>query len=465
MEQELIKKMMKNPKQHPGFHYPMSKKTENILETIDKYRKDWNDFDTWETEGYKEGFVQQIDHENACMNTKLKILKAVDEDMRQELQILKRALQSEYKRNNEKMPENMKVKQKKAKKHRVDFTISESVQEKMQELASSGYLKEKTSMKFEDFEGDFNFVGETLRCILRRAEPLCGETRFLWWEKSGELVLGARRLLLVGPRGSGKTTLVNILSSVNDAVLFELDPVNVSPELISPAHLRQVVSSVVTCARATQPAVIHLKSLHLLYCKKVPPEQNKQNLNMFAQYFVRMLLKKIHKNDLIIVIGSCCDPWLTKTNKLLKNFPDVIMMPPTTYSTVSFIVKKWMTDNRMVPRDLNTQSIAQLLKAYSFGHIRDALNSFLTPDNVIKIAAYGLSPQEVLDHVTENEDNKVDYKKYQEWYDENTPWGKREVNRLHDDREILLLQQKFVEKMKKRGVLEKHQVVTTIQEE
>ncbi|XP_045535053.1 IQ and AAA domain-containing protein 1-like [Papilio machaon] len=458
MEQELIKKMMKNPKQHPGFHYPMSKKTENILQTIMKYRNDWNDLDTWETEGYKEGYVREIDHNNACMNMKLKILKAVDEDMRQELQVLKCALQSEYKRNNEKMPENMKVKQKKAKKQKVDSTISESVQEKMQELASSGYLKENTNMKLQDFVGDINFVGDKLRCLLQRASPLCGETRFLWWEKCGELVLGARRLLLVGPRGSGKTTLVNILSSVNNAVLFELDPANVSPDLISPAHLRQVVSSTVTCARATQPAVIHLKSLHPLYCKKVPPEQNKQNLNIFAQFFVRMLLKKIHKNDMITVIGSCSDPWSTKTNKLLKNFPDVIVMPRTTYNTVSFILRKWMTDNRVVPRDLNTQSIAQLLQDYSFGHIRDALNSFLTPDNIIKIPVYGLSPQEVLDHVTKNEDDKVDYKKYQEWYDVNTTWGKREVNRLQSDREFLLLQQKFVEKMKKRGVLEKHQV-------
>lgn len=32
MEQELIKKMFKNPKLHPGFCYPMSKKTDNILE-------------------------------------------------------------------------------------------------------------------------------------------------------------------------------------------------------------------------------------------------------------------------------------------------------------------------------------------------------------------------------------------------------------------------------------------------
>ncbi|XP_013142023.1 PREDICTED: IQ and AAA domain-containing protein 1-like isoform X2 [Papilio polytes] len=465
MEQELIKKMFKNPKLHPGFCYPMSKKTDNILEAIEKYKNDWNDFDTWETEGYKEGFVQAIDHDNACMNTKLKILKKVDEDMRQELQVLKCSLQSEYKRNNEKMPENMKVTQKKAKKQKVDSTISESVQEKMQELASAGYLKQNTKMKFEDFVGDFNYVGDELRCILQAAAPLCGETRFLWWEKCGEVVLGSRRLLLVGPRGSGKTLLVNILTSVNNALLFELDPANVSPDQISAEYLKQVVGSVVACARATQPAVIHLKGLHLLYCNKVPPDQKKQNLNMFTQFFVRMLFKKIHKNDPITVIGSCRDPWLTKTSKLLKNFPDVVMMPHTTYTTVSFILRKWMADNRVVPRDLNTQSIAHLLQEYTFGHIKNALDCFLTPDNIIKIAAYGLTPQEVLDHVTQNEDeDKVDFKKYHDWYNENTLWGKREVNRLQDDKDFLLLQQKYIEKQKKREIAEKNQTPTTIEE-
>ncbi|XP_068631411.1 dynein regulatory complex protein 11-like [Battus philenor] len=451
-EQELIKKMMNNPTMHPGFNYPASKKTENIVNAIVNYRRDWKDLDTQKTVNVKEGFVREINENNAYMNTKMEIIKMADDDMREELRILKKALQIDYNKNNEKMPEEMNIKERVPKrKRRLKSTISQSIQNKMEDLAFAGFIKETTRMKLEDFYGDFNLVGEDLRCALRPTQPLGGDVRFLWWERCIEAVRGARRILLVGPPSGGKSTLVHVMASINGAILFELDPWNIPKEQLTSTYLNKIVQSVITCSRAIQPSVIHIKCLHILFCKKVPPEGNKNTLDICVKYFVTNLLKKIRKNDLITVIGSCQEPWLTKSAKLLKKFPEVILLPNTTYSTVSLILRNWIINNRIVPRNLTLQCIAHLLQGYPFGYLKQSLDSFLTPDTIIRIAARGLNAEDVIQHVTRDGTlDCVDYNKYLQWYYENTTWGKREAKRLTDDKEFKQLAEKFAEKEKSK---------------
>ncbi|CAH2070811.1 unnamed protein product, partial [Iphiclides podalirius] len=270
----------------------LNKKKRHILE----WKKNWEQVEAQykrrvkddlaeEHRGYKEGFVRDVDKSNACMNTKMAIMTTVDDDMRQELKILKKALQEDYRINNEKMPEMIKRKIKRPKRRpKLKSTITESVQEKLEELV------------------------------------------------------------------------------VADAKLFELDPTEFPPNLMTREKLRQIAANVVTCARALQPSVIHLKYLQLIYCKKAPPGKNRKYLDMFKQCLIQNLLKKIRKNDLITVIGSCCDPWLTATNIMLKKFPDVVMLPDTTYPTASMILTNWKNANRVVPRNLNLQSLAQFFE-------------------------------------------------------------------------------------------------------
>ncbi|CAG5041216.1 unnamed protein product [Parnassius apollo] len=106
--------------------------------------------------------------------------------------------------------------------------------------------------------------------------------------------------------------------------------------------------------------------------------------------------------------------------------------------------------NRIVPRNLNLQSVAQVLQGYSFGYLKEALNSFLTPENIVKIAAYGLSPQELVDYITrDGSEETADYKKYRQWYTDYTTWGKKEAKRLKDDKDFELVVEKFEKKKKK----------------
>ncbi|CAH0725400.1 unnamed protein product, partial [Brenthis ino] len=270
LEAELLKKIMKNPTLHPGYHYPMSKKTHNIVEALEQYFESWNDLDKEEIIAVKEKYVKIVDEERLCMEAKIEVCKSVKDDMRTEIKILKKALKDEYLRNGEKMPEQMKKKTQKPKSPR-KLKIKQTdnnIFDKLTDLAVKGHLKEYPLTNFEDFLGDLNYAGADRRCALQQTLHFGGESRALWWERCRDVIHGFKRVLLVGPKQSGKTTLVHVMATVNDAVLYELSPAQIEIENLNIEYLQQLVNSITTCAKMTQPSIIYIKYVHKLYWTK-----------------------------------------------------------------------------------------------------------------------------------------------------------------------------------------------------
>ncbi|CAH2232077.1 jg1122 [Pararge aegeria aegeria] len=384
LKADLLKKMMKNPKLHPGYKYPASKKTEPILQAINTYYQNWYDLDKKDMNA-KEKFIKSIDEEQICMEVKLEINKVVDVDMREELNQLKRALKEDYKRDEKPMPEKIKERSKCRKKQRkTKLKRNENFDENLTYLAVSKVLKEYPRRDFEDFLGDSNFAGDNFRCILRPALHFGAETRAVWWESCRKVIHGFKRILLVGPRGSGKTRLVHILASVNDAILYELDPAQVSECHQTTEYLQQLVSYVSACAKTTQPSVIYIRDVQRLFYKKVPAKEIHINLDLMKRFFLRKLFKKIHHHDNVTIIGTCKDPWLTKSKPMLKIFPTVLLLPDTSYSAVYLMLQNWVLNNRIVPPDLDIHSLAHVLQGYSFGYLVKTLDDFLTADEIVK---------------------------------------------------------------------------------
>ncbi|XP_052740782.1 IQ and AAA domain-containing protein 1-like [Bicyclus anynana] len=461
MEAELIKKMMKNPAHHPGYQYPPSKKTEPLIQAIKKYNQEWNAVDN---EGHfhaKENFIKSIDDEHICMEVKLEINKFVDVDMREELKRLKHALKEDYKRIEKEMPEPMTEKKKRKKRKRIrKIKINDDLDDKLTDLAVIDVLKEYPRKDFTDFSGDTNFAGDDIRCLLRRAQHFAAETRSVWWERCRAMVHGFRRILLVGPRGCGKSSLVHTMAYVNDAILYELDPQQVSEEDQTTEHLQQLVGAVATCAKATQPSVIHIKDIHKFYYTKIPPDEKHVNLELLRTFFVRKLFKKFHRHDNVSIIGTCTDPWLARSKLMLKKFPAVCLLPDTSYSAVHLILSKWVLNNRIVPADLDIHSLAHVLQGYSYGYLVKTLDDFLTADRIVRIAAHGLTPQTVYEYIIEDSrETKVDYQKYIKWYTEKTRWGKIESQQLQEDQEFRALVEQWKQKMQKKKKLAENKIL------
>ncbi|KAJ8733089.1 hypothetical protein PYW08_001387 [Mythimna loreyi] len=451
-EAKLLKKMMKNPTMHPGYYFPVSKQTGQLLEVIEFYHRSWDFYDKSEALDVKAKYVPRIDVEDTIMEVKLEVLQEADEDMRQELRQLKEALKKDYEANEEEMPVNlMKPLKGERKKKKVKNDLSKQACEMTEELAKQGFILEYPRKNIQDFIGDANFGGEDLRSQILPAFPFNFEIRAYWWERCREVCLGFHKILVVGPQVCGKTTLVQALASINDAVLFQLDPYKIQGDTVTPEFLKRLVHMLVVCARALQPSVIHIKHIHKLFYAKIPPEEAEMNLPLLKNFLVQKLIKKFKKTDKITVIGTCTDPWLAKSSALLKQFPEVLLLPDCTYSLVVQMLKEWVIRHRVIPANFNVSNLAYVLHGYSFGYLKDALERFMTAERIVKIAAFGLSPVEVYDFILEdNKESKLEYDKYYKWYTEKTTAGIKEVQHLKEQKEFKDAVDKFEEKQKKK---------------
>ncbi|XP_050343835.1 IQ and AAA domain-containing protein 1-like, partial [Nymphalis io] len=421
LEAVLLKKMMKNPTLHPGYHYPISKKTNSILKAIQNYYDNWSEIDNGEANEAKQKCVQKIDEEYLCMEAKLEICNSIINDMIEEFKLLKKSLKQEYEKNGEQIPNPKKEKMKLKKKERkVKEKIRDDLQDILTDLAIRGYLKEYPKMNFENFIGDVSYAGADLRCKLISTVPFAGEIRAVWWERCREVIHGFRRILVVGPRESGKTTLVHIMATVNDATLYELDPFKIEVENTKLDYLQKLIDSIVTCAKTTQPSVIYIRHIERLFYTKVPPEEIYKNFGLIKKFFIKKLFKKINKQDNITII-------------------------------VHLILRNWSLNNRIVPHNFDIQSLAHALRGYPFGYIVKKLDNFLTAERIVHIAAFGLNSREIYNFFLEDgNDSLINYEKYLKWYTSKTHWGQLEQKCLEERREFQIIVQKWKEKMLKK---------------
>ncbi|XP_047984436.1 dynein regulatory complex protein 11-like [Leguminivora glycinivorella] len=461
LEEQLKRKMMKNPNMHPGYNYPESKKFHELIETLGHYHELWEQLDENESMEVKQGNVKQVDEENLIAEVKLEIATQVDDDMKQELKKLNKALKKDYANALEKMPEPMPDKKKKGgKKKKVGkekIPDDVDVAEKMEYLVENGILKEYSPTKLEDFLGDHNMVGDGCRCLDIEAHPSAGEIRSLWWERCRQVSHGLHKILVVGPAGNGRSTLVYALASVNDATLLEVDPSTFDVDLVTPEYLQTLVNALAVCARVVQPTVIYMKNVHLLFYKKKKKSIGGfPNAELIKRYLIKKLFKRFSKTDNITIIASCYEPWLT-TGKLLKQFPDVLLLPDTTYQVVVQLLNDWILGNRCLPRNLDVHTLARMLRGYGFKFLKTTLEDFLTPDRIVKMAAYGLTVKEILDHVIQTGVEKHDYEQYLKWYSKKTIWGKKEAKQLEEAREFRAAVEKYAEAEEKK----KHKKILT----
>nr|XP_032513048.1 IQ and AAA domain-containing protein 1-like [Danaus plexippus plexippus] len=449
LEAELLKKIMKNPTLHPGYNYPLSKKIKHLCESLEKYNKDWSDLDSEENIDVKEKYVKIITKIICVWSLKQKY--ALNQDLTDEIKTLKKALAEEYKNNEEIMPSKIPEKKHRTKKTRQIKKQTADISDKLLDLAENNVLKEYPKTIFADFLGDFNYAGDDMRCSLRSPLPFGGETRTIWWERCREVMHGFRKVLLVGPRDSGKTTLVHIMATECDAVLYELDPLQIAVENQTSEHLKQLINDTAACAKVTQPSVIHMKNINLLFSSKVPPEYSYMKMDLIKRYFIRQLFKKIHKHDNITIVGSCVNPWMTRSKQMLKKFKSVVLLPDTNYSTVQLILRNWVLNNRIIPLNLDTHSLAYVLRGYPFGMLITALEEFLTAERIIKIACFGLKSTEVYNYIVESYSNvESDYDKYKNWYINNTYWGIMESKHLEERLQFKARLGEWNEKTKKK---------------
>ncbi|CAB3260763.1 unnamed protein product [Arctia plantaginis] len=216
-EAALLKKMMRFPGMHPGYHYKQSKRTSELLELIHNYHKAWDDYDSQDRLEAKRKYINEINVQEAHMNVQLEILQKVDEDMKLIYLKLKNALQKNYNNIGEDMPEQFEKTKRKKKQKKLKAVHSERIADKLETLAIQGFVVDYPETKLEDYIGDPNFCGDDCRRLIMPTFPQSYEVRSYWWERCQEVAKGSQKILIIGPKLSGKTTLVYALASMNGA--------------------------------------------------------------------------------------------------------------------------------------------------------------------------------------------------------------------------------------------------------
>lgn len=429
------KKARLNPDNDPGVYIKEGKHFENLQEVWKEYQHQWKDIDLADVSlDVIKGFIKDLLTENVYRDIHLQLRSVVDEMMRLELNELKASLKKDYLAAGiSKPPQSEKRKKpKKIKPPKPDKIPPATM---FQELFDQKIIKDHPRLTLEDFWGDRNYAAADMRAVEWTPSfppPCLGDVREQVRVRC-LLALGSscpnasRSHLFVGPKGSGKKTLVYALATETKAVLIDLSPNNTYDKFPGPKNLKKMFHYVNRISRLMQPTIIMINDVDKVFYKKVPPEDKLFEPTRLQKDFFKEIIKPITEDDKILIIGTASEPWLSKPAPMSKAFPSLILFPMTDYGSISFILKQSLMKYHAVNREFNVHSLAQVLRGFDINTITKALQTLLNGERIAELYHKPLEPAEILETVLNlSEGNFIgpsDYEMFMQWYLSFSPWG------------------------------------------
>lgn len=268
----------------------------------------------------------------------------IDNMMRQELELLQAALERDRtqrgkksKKNNKKARRSGKKSKKKKEK---DLTPDRTTESLFEELVTNGIIRKIPETRLSSFLGDRAYAKRT------GINPTPGDIRQVLTEYA-ILPLGSetircnapciRSILIVGPKGSGKKSLVYSICNEVGALLFDLTPANIVGKYPGKSGLIMLMHLVLKVSRLLQPCVIFMDNAEAPFMKKIPkgdrtdPKRLKKDLPK--------LIKNIGEEDRVLFIGTSIAPWEADQKLLQQTYNRFIYVPKPDYGTLSFVWK------------------------------------------------------------------------------------------------------------------------------
>lgn len=273
------------------------------------------------------------------------IRKVVDEMMRQELEILQAALDRDRAQRGKKSKKSSKKTRRSGKKSKKkkekDLTPDRTTESLFEELIMNGIIKKHKHVPLRSYLGD--------RAYAQRSgiSPTPGDIRQVIMEYCiiplGSTVIHnfapcVKSLLLTGPKGSGKKTLVHAICTEVGGVLFDLSPANIVGKYPGKSGLIMLVHLVSKVSRLLQPSVIYMDDAEKPFMKKVPkgdrtdPKRLKKDLPK--------IIKNISPEDRIIFIGTSIAPWEADQKLFQQTYNRFIYIPRPDYGILSYAWKE-----------------------------------------------------------------------------------------------------------------------------
>ncbi|XP_076848767.1 dynein regulatory complex protein 11 isoform X2 [Brachyhypopomus gauderio] len=405
------------------------------------YREVWQARD--ESHNFPQRFDPQLVREEKRREVEEEVRVQVDEIMKQELKTLKLVVDRDKgmkKKSKKPLKKKKKKGKKKKKKKEKDLTADRSIESLYEELALDGILVRPRNIRLSAYLGESCYLGSSLRQAAVEPMPSLGDVRQLV-TLYGVLPLGSRSvhergplirsLLLAGPAGVGKKTLLHALCTESGASLFQLSCSTLAGRYPGRGGLQLLLNMVLKVARQLQPSVIWIEDAEKTFYKKVPKTERELEPRRLKKYLPK-LVRSIRAEDRILLLGTSRRPFDADHKALCKVYKKILLIPRPDYASRLVLWRELliMTGAQLDPT-LDLSSLAKVTDGYTPGHMLQAAQSVLSARRLGQQVRRPLTASELLRPLARHDPvYKEEEEAFKAWYSR-TPLGRRRARAAH----------------------------------
>eukprot|EP00041_Stephanoeca_diplocostata_P018551 m.389136 g.389136 ORF g.389136 m.389136 type:complete len:852 (-) comp21047_c0_seq2:131-2686(-) len=375
----------------------------------------------------------------------------VDELMREELKNLKAAVEGGKEKKGKAKKGKGKKGGKKGKgkgkkgKAKKDPTADRTPESIFEELAREGIAKHVPERGMASLVGQYSHVATAHARHHDRnpdhaaPEPSMADVRRVV-TLYGTLPLGSqvvhetqpahvKSVLLVGPKGSGKKSLVTALAHDVGANLFDLSPSNTAGKYTAKKGLDGVdgmLHKVFKVAKLFQPSIVYIGDAATVHVKKKAKEDPFDSTRMKKE-LPKIVKKELNPGDRVLIVGCDDNPADSDMKALTGVYQKILLVPRPDYGTRIML---WTTvlqqHGASISPALDLSSLAKISDGYTAGDIVACVRKVLKPRRIEALAQKPLLAVEFVPALAELLPVfDVDYAALRDWMTK-TPLGKKQ---------------------------------------
>lgn len=235
----------------------------------------------------------------------------------------------------------------------------------------------------DEFIGDQNFAAHELRAMNKITQASYGDIK----NTLRQLALGmgplelpkVKSICIVGPHRCGKKLLVEALCTEMNVVMFDLSPKNIKPI----KDMDEFVPLMMEMAKKLQPTVLFIDGAHKPFIRKMSNVDVREDSRKLGRYLLKKIVKKLKKEDKIMLMGTTNEPWNCNFNQLRKCFEKIVAFPPTLdYGTALMTWNKGLHSKGIY--NFDASALARVTRKYTVGDILELIDCHVDLQRRIK---------------------------------------------------------------------------------
>jgi len=328
--------------------------------------------------------------------------EAVDNMLMVELENIK--LLAANRRSKKDKPKKKPKKKSKAKRATLKLPGYKYVKDKkpeelLKELIQNNIVKKLPAQNLRDFVGESNYVHSLMDDVgSAPADPSMAlirqlVTEYVIFPLGSELCRErfpehVRSFMFYGPRGCGKTQVVQACATETNSMLFDLSPSNIEGVYSQKKDLERMLASVMVVAKEYQPSIVYIDECEKIWPARKKKKGKKRRRNAAANGSTATRIKKalgkwksqfLGANTRVTILGCTSHPEDGSKKEFKAFFDKQIYFPVPDYSTRRLMWRTYLEKcGAKLRPDFPLSSLAQISEGYSAGSIKRTCEKVLT---------------------------------------------------------------------------------------